>query len=75
VCRYRLDGNRRDTRLAFAHLPLIEARERARQLRQQLVRNVDPLSARDADRAKGQRENAATFKLRGEQYLSSHKAS
>ena len=54
---------------------LVEARERARQIRQQLAQNVDPLSARDADRAKRQRDSAATFKLCAEQYIASHKAS
>jgi len=42
---------------------LVEARERARQIRQQLMQNIDPLSARDADRAKRQRDNAAVFKI------------
>lgn len=40
-----------------------------------LARNVDPLSARDSDRAKRQRENATTFKLCAEQHIASHKAS
>ncbi|MGN6517079.1 MAG: Arm DNA-binding domain-containing protein, partial [Rhizomicrobium sp.] len=64
VFRYRFDGKRRDMGLGpLRTFSLMEARERARQLRQQLAQNVDPLSARDGDRAKRQRESAATFKL------------
>jgi integrase len=76
VFRYRFDGKRRDMGLGpLRTFSLLEARERARQLRQQLAQNVDPLSARDADHAKRQRESAATFKLCAEQYIASHKAS
>lgn len=76
VFRYRFDGKRRDMGLgSLRTFSLVEARERARQLRQQLAQNVDPLSARDGDRAKRQRESAATFKLCAEQYIASHKAS
>ena len=76
VFRYRFDGKRRDMGLGpLRTFSLAEARERARQLRQQLAQNVDPLSARDADRAKRQRESATTFKLCAEQYIASHKAS
>ena len=76
VFRYRFDGKRRDMGLGpLRTFSLVEARERARQLRQQLAQNVDPLSARDNDRTKRQRESAATFKLCAEQYIASHKAS
>ena len=76
VFRYRFDGKRRDMGLGPVRtFSLVEARERARQIRQQLMQNIDPLSARDADRAKRQRDNAAVFKICAEQYIASHKAS
>lgn len=76
VFRYRFDGKRRDMGLGpLRTFTLVEARERARQIRQQLTQNIDPLSARDADRAKRQRENTATFKLCADQYIAAHKAS
>jgi hypothetical protein len=60
VFRYRFDGKRRDMGLGPVRtISLVEARERARQIRQQLIQNIDPLSARDVDRAKRQRDNAA----------------
>jgi integrase len=76
VFRYRFNGKRRDMGLGpLRTFTLAEAREQARLLRQQVMRNIDPLSARDSERAQRQREKAVTFRICAEQYIASHKSS
>jgi hypothetical protein len=47
VFRYELDGRRHDLGLGPAHtLSLVDAREKAKSLRQQLLDGIDPLEAK-----------------------------
>jgi integrase len=76
--RYELDGERHDMGLGPLHtLGLGEARERARELRQQIKAGIDPLDARREAKAarltaKAQRAKAVTFKQCAEMYLNVH---
>jgi integrase len=78
VFRYELDGRRHDLGLgSLETLNLVEARERARGLRQQLVDGIDPFTARR--QAKKERlarlaaeARAMTFKQCAEQCIKSH---
>jgi integrase len=78
VFRYEFDGERHDLGLGPLHtIGLADARERARQYRQQIIAGVDPLSARreverERLRAKAARAKAVTFKECSEAYLKVH---
>jgi integrase len=74
--RYARGGKERMLGLGPLHTwGLDEARERARELRQQLGRGIDPLAARKAQRAKQEAERAktVTFKEVAEQYYEAHR--
>jgi integrase len=63
--RYEIDGRRREMGLGALHtFGLVEARARAKALRQQLVDNVDPLEARGAARRARLAEAARTMTFR-----------
>src|SRR5262249_40137670 len=82
VFRYQLDEARHDMGLGSLHsLRLAEARERARELRQQILAGLDPLDARNEQkaerraRAQAERATAAraqTFRQRATRYLEVH---
>jgi integrase len=77
VFRYQVAGIEKNMGLGPEHaLSLVEARERARTCRQQLLDGHDPIEARRAERA--QRRVAAvrgvTFKTCAEEYLKAHRA-
>ena len=78
IFRYELDGERHDMGLGPLHtIGLAEARERARQLRQQILTGIDPLTAkreikRERLRIKAEQAKAITFRECCEQYLRLH---
>jgi integrase len=75
VFRYEFDGRRRDMGLGPLHtIGLAEARDRARNLRQQLLDDIDPLDARRAERTRRRLEaaKAMTFGACVEAYLATH---
>ena len=72
VLRYMVDGRARKMGLGSIHdFSLAEARERARQARQQLADGVDPIEARLAARDAARKEalENQTFKVAAEKYL------
>jgi len=76
--RYRFEGKRRDMGLGSARtFTLADARERARQCRQQVESDVDPIATRDAERERRAIERAKriTFRICAERYIGAHKAS
>jgi integrase len=77
VFRYEVNGRRREMGLGPTHtISLAQARTRARALREQLVDNIDPLEAREADRRAKLAEQARrmTFAQCAERYLKLHAA-
>jgi integrase len=80
--RYELDGARHDMGLGpVTTLRLAEAREQARQLRQQIIAGIDPLGARNeqkaerkakAQAARAEKAKAQTFRECAEKYLAVH---
>jgi integrase len=77
VYRFMLAGRARAMGLgSFPDVSLAEARERAAECRRLRANGIDPIEARDGDRAKA-RTGAAqsiTFKECAERYIESHKA-
>jgi len=77
VLRYMIDGRARKMGLGSINdFSLAEARERARQARQQLADGIDPIEARLAARDAARKENAEniTFKAAAEKFLDVHEA-
>ena len=77
VFRFMLDGRARKMGLGSVDtFSLAEARERARQARQQVADGVDPIEARLADRDARRQEEAEriTFKAATTKYLGVHEA-
>jgi len=80
VFRYELDGTRRDLGLGSIHdLNLAEARTKARELRQQLLNNIDPYTVRQQARADrlaqaAERARVMTFKQCAVGCMESHEA-
>jgi len=75
--RYELDGRRRDMGIGSAQtINLVEARERARNLRQLLIDGIDPLEARrkQQDERRLESAKAMTFRACVEAYLEAHDA-
>jgi integrase len=75
VFRYGLDGERHEMGLGPVHtLSLAEAREKARELRKQLLDGVDPLAARESARQARLAEQArtVTFEQCAEMFLRLH---
>jgi integrase len=75
VFRYEMDGERHELGLGPLHtIGLAAARERARQLRQQVLDRVDPLEARrTAERERlAKKAKTVTFKECAEMYLKVH---
>jgi integrase len=73
--RFELAGKRREMGLGGLHtISLAEARDKARQLRQQLLDNVDPLDERRKQRSAliVARAKAITFRQVSEDYLALH---
>jgi integrase len=76
--RYERDGRRREMGLGPLHtIGLADAREKARSLRQQILDDVDPLTAKRARRAEQRLEaaKAMTFGQCVEAYLAAHEIS
>lgn len=77
VLRYMMDGRARKMGLGSINdFSLAEARERARQARQQLADGIDPIEARLAARDAARKETAEsiTFKAAAEKFLEVHEA-
>jgi integrase len=80
VFRYELDGRRHDLGLGGLNtFNLVEARERARDLRQQLADGIDPFTAKrqakkDRLTARAAEAKAVTFKQCAADYLTAHAA-
>jgi hypothetical protein len=79
IFRYRPHGQRiaRDMGLGSAHtISLKKAREKAQQQRELLLDGIDPIEARNAERAAKRLEEgkAMTFRECAEHYIASHKA-
>jgi integrase len=75
VFRYEIDGKRREAGLGPLHTrSLAEARDKAREMRLQLLEGVDPLEAREADRRAKLAEQArtVTFERCAQMYLDLH---
>src|SRR5215471_268044 len=75
VFRYEINGRRREMGLGPTYtIGLAEARDKARVLRQQLLEDLDPLEAREADkRAKLiERARSVTFRQDAEAYMALH---
>jgi integrase len=80
--RYEMDGARHDMGLgSVATLRLAEAREQARRLRQQIIAGIDPLEARNEQKAerraralvaRAEKAKAQTFRECVEKYISVH---
>lgn len=73
--RYEIDGRRREMGLGPTHtVSLVEAREQARTLRQQLLDDIDPLAARQARRQAAAAESARrkTFRECAEDFIAAH---
>jgi integrase len=78
IFRYEVDGRRRDLGLGpLDTFSLSEARDKARALRQQIHGGVDPLAAREQERAtqKAGRARALTFRECAMRYIEAHEAS
>jgi hypothetical protein len=77
IFRYELDGERHDMGLGPLHtVGLADARQMARELRNQLLNGIDPLEARNEARAKTQtarahKAKAQTFRQCAETYFRS----
>ena len=77
VLRYMIDGRPRKMGLGSINdFSLAEARERARQARQQIADGIDPIEARLAARDATRKETAEriTFKDAAEKFLDAHEA-
>ena len=77
VFRYMVDGRARKMGLGSINdFSLAEARERARQARQQLADGIDPIEARLAARDAARKESAEniTFKAAAEKFIEVHEA-
>jgi Phage integrase central domain/Arm DNA-binding domain len=77
LLRYERDGRERWMGLGPLHtINLLEARERARRARQQLLDGIDPLEARAADKAARAllEARAMTFEEAARQYYAAHEA-
>lgn len=77
VLRYMVNGRARKMGLGSINdFSLAEARERARQARQQLADGIDPIEARLAARDAARKESAEsiTFKAAAEKFLDVHEA-
>jgi integrase len=77
VYRYKLAGKRRDMGLGSTDLySLAEARERARRASKQVAEGIDPIGAREAERAARAVDaaKAMTFSGAGEAYIQAHQA-
>lgn len=75
--RFMLDGKARAMGLgSFPDVALAEARERAAECRRLRASGIDPIEARDAERARARTDAAQsiTFKESAERYINSHKA-
>ncbi len=75
--RFTQNGRARQMGLGALHtVSLAEARERARQVRQQLLDDIDPIEARRERRAALRAEDAKriTFSEAAERYIASHRA-
>src|SRR5262249_47050836 len=78
VFRYELDGTRRDLGLgSLSTWSLAEARERAKELRQQLDRRIDPFATKQQEHADrlaqaAERARAMTFKQCAIEYMKDH---
>lgn len=82
VFRYQLDGARYEIGLGPPHtVGLADARDKARKFRQQIVDGVNPIEAREEERAERQKKaqalraeqaKAQTFKQCAEKYLAVH---
>ena len=75
--RFMLDGKARQMGLGpVITINLAEARERARQARQQLLDGIDPIDARQGRRMEARAEGAkrVTFREAAEKYIAAHQA-
>lgn len=76
VFRFTLSGKSREMGLGPLHtLSLAEARERAREQRQLLLKRVDPIEERNAEKrtADSNAARAVTFKAEAEAYIEAHR--
>jgi integrase len=77
ILRFKRDGRTRDMGLGpFGVISLARARELAAEAGRQRLQGLDPIKARDAQRAAARREerSASTFKECTEQFIASHEA-
>ena len=77
IFRFTLGGRTRDAGLgSYPALSLAEAREQADKFRKQVADGIDPIAARDAQRAASLREaaHAVTFEQCAKAYIASHEA-
>ena len=77
IFRFTLDGRTRDAGLgSYPGLSLASAREQADNFRKQVQDGIDPIAARDAQRAAVRREaaQAVTFEQCAKAYIASHDA-
>jgi integrase len=77
VARYMIDGRARKMGLgSLTTFSLAEARERARQVRQQLADGIDPIEARLSERDARRKDEAEriTFKEAAEKFLATHES-
>jgi integrase len=77
IFRFALGGRTRDAGLgSYPALGLAEAREQADKFRKQMADGIDPIAARDAQRADSLREaaQAVTFEQCAKAYIASHEA-
>jgi integrase len=77
VFRFEINGKRREMGLGPTHtIGLAQARTRARALREQLLDNIDPLAAREADRraSLAAAAKSMTFRQCADAYMSLHSA-
>src|SRR5215469_11256791 len=73
VFRYAIGGHKRDMGLgSIATFTLVEARERARKMRQLVAEGIDPIDDRKAKRAGS--ASMLTFRQCSERYVASHEA-
>ena len=77
IFRFTLDGRTRDAGLgSYPALSLAEARDIADDFRKQVQAGIDPIEARNAQRAAKRREaaQALTFEQCAKAYIASHEA-
>ena len=73
IVRVTVHGKRREMGLGgFDDVTLAQAREKARQARQQAIEGIDPVEARKAERLRRRFDVAPTFRKCAEDYIEAH---